>query len=35
MLPLEDKEEAKLEPQETIAEKLKLNPWKRKTQEEN
>ena len=30
MLPLDDKEEAKLQPQETIAEKIKWNPWKRK-----
>ena len=30
MLPIEDKEEAKLQPQETIAEKIKSNPWKRK-----
>ena len=30
MTPLEDNEEVKLEPEETIAERIKLNPWKRK-----
>ena len=30
MTPLEDKEEVKSEPEETIAERIKLNPWKRK-----
>ena len=31
MPPLEDDEESKLEPEETIAERIKLNPRKRKT----
>ena len=31
MPPLEDDEELKLEPEETIAERIKLNPRKRKT----
>ena len=30
MPPLEDDEEVNLEPEETIAEKIKLNPQKRK-----
>ena len=30
MTPLEDNEEVKLEPEETIAERIKLNPRKRK-----
>ena len=31
MPPLEDDEELKLEPEETIAERIRLNPRKRKT----
>ena len=31
MPPLELDEEVKLEPEETIAERIKLNSWKRKT----
>ena len=36
MPPLEgDEEEVKLKPEETIAEKVKLNPWKRKIKEQD
>ena len=33
MLPLEDDEEVKSEPEKTIVERVKLNPRKRKKQE--